>query len=531
MMPRRPVAVHGPNPSSAQTVAGKLKEKARTPRAARRAPFVVDGVVDAGRIALLWTVMNNDSASHALATTLTTEFEPVPVGAKLPSQRDLVRRFGASATTVARAMALLEQGGVVESRPGSGTFRAAPATPAPLGDTSWQETALEITESVAGATTQRRFASTALLNTLAAPGPDVVDLNGGYLHPHLQPLKLMSGALSRASRRTEAWSRPPAGGLPELRDWFSTNIGGGLSRHDLLVSGGGQSALSTITRALTQPGDPLVVEAPTYPGTIAAGLAAGLRLVPVPMDDQGMQPDALEEALSRSRARVVVVQPLFQNPTGATMTAARQTQILELAERHGAFVVEDDFARYMAHSDSPPLPPAMITRDPHGSVIHVRSLTKVTSPNLRVTAVAARGPVMARLRAAFVIDAMTVPAALQLTALEVVTAPGWRRAISNLAHDLATRRDATARALAQALGSESLTRIPRGGYHLWAALPSHQDADQYASAALASGVALTSGSAYYATGPALPHIRISYVATASVADAVSGIERLPRAGA
>lgn len=530
MMPRRLVAVHGPNPSSAQTVAGKLKEKARTPRAAMRAPLVVDGVVDAGRIALLWTVMNDDSASHALAATLTTEFEPVPVGAKLPSQRELVRRFGASATTVARALALLEQGGVVESRPGSGTFRAAPVATAPVGDTSWQETALEITESVHGAT-QRRLASTALLNTLAAPGPDVVDLNGGYLHPQLQPLKLMSGALSRASRRTEAWSRPPVGGLPELRDWFSTSIGGGLSRHDLLVSGGGQSALSTIVRALTQPGDPLVVEAPTYPGTIAAGLAAGLRLVPVPMDDQGMQPDALEEVLSRSRARVVVVQPLFQNPTGATMSAARQTQILELAERHRAFVVEDDFARYMAHSDSPPLPPAMITRDSHGSVIHVRSLTKVTSPNLRVAAVAARGPVMARLRAAFVIDAMTVPAALQLTALEVVTAPGWRRAISTLAHDLATRRDATARALADALGSGGLAHIPRGGYHLWAALPSHQDADQYTSAALASSVALTSGSAYHATGPALPHIRISYVATASVADAVSGIERLPRVGA
>lgn len=108
--------------------------------------------------------------------------------------------------------------------------------------------------------------------------------------------------------------------------------------------------------------------------------ARRLRLVPVPMDNQGMQPDALEEALSRSKAQVVVVQPLFQNPTGATMTAARQAQIMELAERHRAFVVEDDFARYMAHSDSPPLPPAMITRDTHGIMIHVRSLTRSPHP-------------------------------------------------------------------------------------------------------------------------------------------------------
>lgn len=451
----------------------------------------------------------------------------MPVGARLPGQRALVRRFAASATTVARALALLEQRGVVESRPGSGTFRAAPAAATAVADTSWQETALEITESVAGAR-QRRLASTALLNTLAAPGPDVVDLNGGYLHPGLQPLKLLSAALARAARRTEAWSRPPAGGLPELRDWFSTSIGGGLSRHDLLVSGGGQSALSTVVRALAQPGDPLVIEAPTYPGTIAAGLAAGLRLVPVPTDDQGMRPDALEEALRRSGARVVVVQPLFQNPTGATMTAARQAEVLELAAGHGAFVVEDDFARHLAHGDSPPLPPPMITRDSRGNVVHVRSLTKVTSPNLRVAAVAARGPVMARLRAAFVVDAMAVPAALQLTALEVVTSPGWRRSIRDLGHELGRRRDATARALAETLGAGCLARTPQGGYHLWVSLPHHQDADLYTSAALSSGVALTSGTAYHATGPALPHVRVSYVAAPSVADVVSGIERLPR---
>ncbi len=470
--------------------------------------------------------MDKDNASRALATTLAAEVEGLAVGSKLPSQRELVRRFGVSATTVADALALLAQRGVVESRPGSGTFRAAAAAAVPAGDTSWQETSLEITESVALAT-QRRLVSTALVNTLTAPGPEVVDLNGGYLHPQLQPLKLLSAALSRAARRTEAWSRPPAGGLPELRDWFSTDIGGGLSRHDVLLSGGGQSALATIVRALAQPGDPLIIEAPTYPGTIAAGLAAGLRLVPVPVDDKGMRIEALEEALVRSRARLVVVQPLFQNPTGATMTSARQTELRDLARRHGAFVVEDDFARRMAHADSPPLPPPMIAHDADGSVIHIRSLTKVTSPNLRVAAVAARGPVMARLRAAFVIDAMMVPASLQLTTLEVVTAPGWRRAIGTLAQELMRRREATARALVRTLGAGSLGLLPRGGYHLWASLPSQQDADSYTATALTAGVAVTSGTSYYATGPALPHIRVSYVATASTADAVNGVERLP----
>lgn len=271
-----------------------------------------------------------------------------------------------------------------------------------------------------------------------------------------------------------------------------------------------------------------MIETPTYSGTIAAVLAAGLRPVPVSMDEHGIRPDDLDAALERSGARVVVVQPLFQNPTGATMTAERQAQLLQIARRHRAFVVEDDFARHMAHADAAPLPPPLIAQDPDGAVVHIRSLTKVTSPNVRVAAVAARGPVMARLRAAFVIDSMAVPTPLQLTALEVVTAPGWRRAMHALGRELARRRDATAAALVGVLGESSLRLVPRGGYHLWAGLPSHHDADQYVAAALASGVALTPGTAYVATGPTLPHVRLSYIATASAEDVISGVERLPR---
>ncbi len=462
-----------------------------------------------------------------MAAHLAAEIEDFPIGAKLPSQRELVNRFGASATTVAHALSLLSHQGMVEARPGSGTFRTNSSKPTVSGDTSWQEAALEITENIAGGP-QRTFASRSLANTLAMSGPEVVDLNGGYLHPNLQPRKLLSAGLSRAARRTEAWDRPPAGGVPELRDWFSAEIGGGLSRHDIVLSGGGQSALATIMRALGQPGDPVIIESPTYPGTIAAGHAAGLRLVPVSLDEYGMQPDSLDEALARSGARVIVLQPLFHNPTGATMTTTRQTEILQIARRRRAFVVEDDFARYMAHRDSRPLPPPMIANDPHGTVVHIRSLTKVTSPSLRVAGVAARGPVMARLRAAFIIDTMTVPAPLQLTALEIITGPGWRRALTTLAAELAHRRDAAVRAITTELGPQSLAITPRGGYHLWIALPPHEDADQASEAALSAGASLTPGTNYYATGPALPHLRISYVATPSSADTVTGIQRLAR---
>lgn len=471
--------------------------------------------------------MNDDSSSQELARVLTTEIEQLPAGARIATHRELVRRFGVSATTVSQALALLTQRGLITSRPGAGTYRAATRPPTRAGDTSWQEAALELTDSIgSSAGTPRGFRSAALLGTLSPPGPDVVDLSGGYLHPGLQPLGALGTALSRAARRSEAWDRPPVGGIPELRDWFGSDIGGGLGRHDVLVCGAGQSALATALRALGQPGDPVVIESPTYPGTIAAAHTAGLRIIPVPLDHEGLRADYLDEALTRTKARLVVIQPLFQNPTGASLSAGRQDDIRHIARRHGAFVIEDDFARHMAHADAGPTPPPMIADDPDGTVVHIRSLTKVTSPNLRVGALAARGPVLARLRSALVIDMMFVPAPLQYTALEVVSAAGWKRALATLGSALEQRRRVAVDAVSATFGPDALALRPRGGYHLWVSLPGHLDGGQFAAAALANGVAVTPGAHYYPTDSSGPHLRLSYAAAPSAADIDDAVRRL-----
>lgn len=365
-----------------------------------------------------------------------------------------------------------------------------------------------------------------MLGTLATTGPDVIDLSGGYLHPELQPLTALTAALSRTTRRRETWDRPPVGGIPELRDWFAATIGGGLSRHDVLICRAGQGAMATTLRALCPPGAPVVIESPTYPGTIAAIRAAGLRPIPVPLDREGLRADQLDDALARTRASVVIIQPLFQNPTGISVSAARQNDIRRIVRRHAAFVIEDDCARHMAHADAGRQTPPMIADDPDGAIIHIRSLTKVTSPNLRVGALAARGPVAAKLRAAHVIDNMFVPALLQYAALELVNAHSWKRALSALAKALEQRRTITAHAVAATFGPEALAALPRGGYHLWVSLPTHLDAEQLASAAMARGVAITPGDNYPLLDDSAPHIRLSYVAAPSAADVDAGIRRL-----
>ncbi|MDX3005091.1 PLP-dependent aminotransferase family protein [Kribbella solani] len=463
--------------------------------------------------------MSNGSSAQELADAVAREIAGIPPGTRTPAHRELIRRFGVSATTVSQCLAILAQRGLVVTRPGAGTFRSSAQPTQRSGDTSWQDATLGIDSA-------RSFQSAGMLGTLSIVEPDVIDLNAGYLHPDLQPLTKLTAALARTARRPEAWDRPPVGGVPELRDWFATAIGGGLSRHDILICGAGQSALAISLRAICSPGGRVVIESPTYPGTIAAVHAAGLRPVPVPLDAEGLRADYVDDALTRTGAQVVVVQSLFQNPTGISISAGRQGELREIARRHGAFVIEDDFARYLTHTDSGPTPPPLIADDPDGTVIHVRSLTKVTSSNLRVGAIAARGPVAAKLRAAHVIDTMFIPAPLQYAALDLVTGSGWNRALTTLALALTERRTVAVNAVAATFGPSALTFEPRGGYHLWLTLPRDHDGRQLASSAMALGVAVTPGENYYPTDNSPPHVRLTYAATPSIADIDTGIHRL-----
>ncbi|GGW19480.1 transcriptional regulator [Streptomyces capoamus] len=427
--------------------------------------------------------------------------------------------------TVSRALAQLAAEGLVVTRPGAGVFRARPRTPEPpAGDTSWQEVAL----SADGTADRvpRTVDASGVTVSLAAPPPGVLEFNGGYPHPCLQPERAMAAALARAGRRPGAWGRPPLEGLPELREWFARGIGGAVTAAEVLIAAGGQAALATALRALAPPGAPVLVESPTYPGMLALARAAGLRPVPVPVDPDGVRPDLLADAFHATGARVFVCQPLFQNPTGAVLSPARRAEVLRIAREAGAFVVEDDFVRRLVHADAGPLPRPLAADDPDGVVVYVGSLTKATSPSFRVSALAAHGPVLERLRAIQVVDSFFVPRPLQEAALELVGSPAWPRHLRALSAELKTRRDAMTGALARQLPELALPHVPSGGYHLWLRLPEGADEGALTAAALRAGVALTPGRPYFSAEPPAGHVRLSFAAVAGTGEIAEGVRRL-----
>ncbi len=464
-----------------------------------------------------------------LAESLRSELNRYPVEGKLPSSRALVERFRVSPVTVSRALAQLAAEGLVVTRPGAGVFRAAPREPAAVaGDTSWQE--LTLSAEGPGDAGPRSVDASGVLASLTAPPPGVIELNGGYLHHSLQPERAMAAALTRAGRRPGAWGRPPLEGLTELRAWFAREIGGSVTAADVLVTAGGQSALTTALRALAAPGAAVLVESPTYPGMLSIARASGMRPVPVPGDADGVRPDLLEQAFRATGARAFVCQPLFQNPTGAVLAPGRRAEVLRIARAAGAFVVEDDYARYMGHDDGGPLPVPMAADDPDGVVVHVRSLTKATSPSLRVGALAARGPVLERLRAIQVVDSFFVPRPLQEAALELVGAPAWPRHLRAVATALRERRDSLAAALRRELPGLAPAHLPSGGYQLWCRLPEGTDEAAFAAAALRAGVAVAPGRPYFSAEPPGPYVRLSFAGVAGPTELAEAARRLAGCG-
>lgn len=439
-----------------------------------------------------------------------------PAGTRLPSVRQLMADHRIGPNTVQRVIAALQARGLVEARPGRGTFVAPRAAPSEPADMAWQTVAL------GPATVRAEF----LLDLLRPPAPGTYVLSSGYLPLELQPQAALARAVSRAARRPGAWDRMPIEGLAELRAWFAAEAGGGVSAADVLVCGGGQAALSTILRALARPGEPVVVDSPTYPGLLIAARAIGLEIVPVPADRDGVRPDLLADALERTGARLACLQPVFANPHGGTLAADRRAAVLEAARAAGAFLLEDDAFRDLAIDG--PAPPPLLHDDRDGHVVHLRGLTKPGAAGLRVAAIVARGPVAARLRAARMVQEYFVPGVLQQATLDVVTAPAWPRHLQRVRTALRERRDALLGALAA--HGLAVPAPPRGGSHAWVALAAGADETAVVAAAAADGVLVSAGGPYFASEPPGPFLRVTYAAEPPDRLA-EGVARLSRAAA
>lgn len=445
--------------------------------------------------------MTDDSSSRILADLRAWIAQASP-GARLPSTRQLVTRYSASPVTVQKALRALAAQGLTESRPGVGTFvrtvRAARAS-----DFGWQTAAL-------GSARPRPRFSTALRS---APN-DVISLHSGFPDESLLPQRLVRSAFTRAARSSAVLERAPAAGSPELQSWFATELAdatpAGITpplASDVIVTPGSQSGLNAVFRALVGPGEPLVMESPTYWGAILAAAQAGVRIVPVPTGPDGPDPADLDRALAETGARACYVQPTFANPTGAHWSPDLAGRILDIARERGAFVIEDDWAHDFAITgEATPLAASVDS----GHVVYLRSLTKSVSPAVRVAAVVARGPARDRILADVQAESQYVSPLLQAVALDVVTQPGWRTHLRGLRDQLASRRDLLVRALHAHAPDAEVTAVPAGGLNLWVRVPDTIDLPRLVRECADRGVIVAAGDEWFPAEPTGNFLRLNY---------------------
>jgi DNA-binding transcriptional MocR family regulator len=460
-------------------------------------------------VGLLKLRLRRDGGGQPLYQQLRDEIRAAVLGGglgvdiRLPSERELARALGINRATVVRAYQELVEEGLVTRRGSRGTVlndglesgdRVAhpeheDETPAwlfdvaahtGLGDLGPDPTLLRELAVSGSRPGMIPFAA-------AGPGPDMVPLDG--LRASLEEALDDWGVEPLRYGPVEGF--PPL--LAALRARYTGDIIG--RQDDVMVVSGATQGIEVVARALLQPGDEVIVEAPAYVGTIQGLGRVGARLIGVPVDQSGVRVDLIENVLSRRRIRLIAVQPTFHNPTGVTLSPTRRQHLLALAKRFAVPIFEDDPYRLLAYDGAPALPLKALDRD--GSVIYLSSFSKCLASGLRVAWIAAHRAVLSRLVLAKQFSDLNSAGPPQAAVAKFLTSARFDTHLDWSLGLYRERRNAVVEELSAAWPEAVPMGQPKGGFHIWTRLPAPGTARQVMAAAARHGVSVVAGVAFY----------------------------------
>ncbi|CCA90710.1 PLP-dependent aminotransferase family protein [Novosphingobium sp. PP1Y] len=410
------------------------------------------------------------------------------ISERLPPQRELAERMGINFTTVARGYVEAQKRGLVESRVGQGTF-------------------------VVGQPRRRKPAarpSVADLTMNLAPEPENSEL-----------VDRMQSAMLKATRDLPTLMRYQAFGGTWVQRESAVRLLAerrvNVDPERLVICPGTHIAFHAILRSLTAPGDILFCEALTYPGIKAVAGQLGLRLVGVPLDDEGIEPDAFETLCVEHRPKVLYLNPTLLNPTTSTMPEERRVKVIEIARRHDVAIIEDD--AYSALLRRPPPAFAQLAPD---ITYYVASLSKCVGAGLRIAYLVApdqrRLWPVANLLRTLAVMASPLTTAVSTTWIEDGTA---RMVIEAIRKECAFRQ----RLVAEILPRQHVRSHPEA-FHLWMALPEPWQRAAFAARMRASDIGIVVSDAFVVGDSPPEAVRISLGGVLSRAEVRTSLEFL-----
>ncbi|GAB3541354.1 PLP-dependent aminotransferase family protein [Noviherbaspirillum agri] len=419
----------------------------------------------------------------------------LPQGERMPSVRAMMRLHDVSLSTALQACRQLESEGWLEARPRSGYFVRHPKR---LDILPVEEPNLALRPDPA-----RYVGIHARVSEFIAQGrrhPVQFNLSGARAAPDLYPSEQLRNAAIRALRRKPDLlvSAGAPGGNATFRSVLSRRaMASGLvvSPDDVTITHGCIEALNLALRAVAAPGDTIAVESPTFYGLLQILESLGLRALEIPTSSgTGISVDALELALQAyANIKAVVVVPHLQNPLGSIMPDAHKQRLVQLCERHGIALIEDDTYSELADGAAPLT--ALKAWDRSGNVIYCASLHKILAPGMRLGWMSAgRWHVRVEmLKYAQTRDNEEWP---QIAAAEYMASPDYERHLRRLRSALRVQRERMAEAIATYFPLGTRLSIPAGGLTLWIELPEKLPATQVFDAAIREGILIAPGAMF-----------------------------------
>lgn len=349
-----------------------------------------------------------------------------------------------------------------------------------------------------------------------ASRPEVVSLAGGMPYVSALPQDLVSAAVERTVRDKGAMALQYGSGQgsPALREQILDvmaleGIRAGVD--DLVVTTGSQHALELIAKLFLDPGDVVLAEGPSYVTAITVFKSFQAEVVHSPMDDSGLEPEALRQTIARLRAggrriKFLYTIPSFHNPMGVTLPWARRMEVLEIARQNDILVLEDNPYGLLYFDQAPPH--AIRSVDESG-VIYLGTFSKTLAPGLRVGWAVAPHAIREKLILANEAAVLSPSSFSQTVVSEYLASADWRGQIDTFRGVYRERRDAMLGALAEQLPTLSWT-VPTGGFYVWLRLPEHLDSKAMLPRAVKELVAYTPGTAFFADGTGRTAMRLSF---------------------
>ena len=451
-------------------------------------------------------------------------------GDALPGSRELAQRLGVNRNTIVAGYDELAAEGLISTRIGGGTF--VMQMPASSRSSRASRSVAPIASSPTPSPTYSLAPLRHTFAPRAVPVPGALMMSIGGPDARLFPAR----ALARAFRRAIEWRgraqlgfSGPAGNerlRAALATMLSHSRGMPASAENTMVTRSIEQAIDLVARTLITPGDVVAVESFGYPPAWNVLKLAGARLLSIPLDNDGLDIDALESVVANQPVRAVFLTPHHQFPTGTVMSAQRRARLAQLALQHRFAIIEDDYDHEFHYARKPILPIA--SGPAGGNVIYIGSLANLLAPGISSAFIVAPPTVFAHLLHLRSASDARSDVAMECAIAELFEDGELLRHVRRVRKVYEHRRDALAESLTQYLGSAVKFDVPDGGMGLWLRFDDAIDIDAWIRAGEGEGVIFNDARRYNFSDRASPFMRLGFC-NHNEAEIADGVQRMTRA--